>query len=69
MKRNNSDPETNSLLCSKPGGSYCASGSLEGPTIITCASQHTVEISSCNIFLKDLLPEGYEEKATCTYPS
>ncbi|GLA24444.1 acidic leucine-rich nuclear phosphoprotein 32 member [Aspergillus niger] len=65
MKRNNSDPETNSLLCSKPGGSYCASGSLEGPTIITCASQHTVEISSCNIFLKDLLPEGYEEKATC----
>ncbi|RDH22837.1 hypothetical protein M747DRAFT_363923 [Aspergillus niger ATCC 13496] len=59
------DPETNSLLCSKPGGSYCASGSLEGPTIITCASQHTVEISSCNIFLKDLLPEGYEEKATC----
>ncbi|RAH61598.1 hypothetical protein BO85DRAFT_500899 [Aspergillus piperis CBS 112811] len=65
MKRNNSDPETNSLVCSKPGGSYCASGSLEGPTIITCASQHTVEISSCNLFLKDLLPEGYEEKATC----
>ncbi|XRM47013.1 hypothetical protein ABZX51_010023 [Aspergillus tubingensis] len=59
------DPETNSLVCSKPGGSYCASGSLEGPTIITCASQHTVEISSCNLFLKDLLPEGYEEKATC----
>ncbi|PYH29851.1 uncharacterized protein BO87DRAFT_447187 [Aspergillus neoniger CBS 115656] len=65
MKQNNSDPETNSLVCSKPGGSYCASGSLEGPTIITCASQHTVEISSCNLFLKDLLPEGYEEKATC----
>ncbi|BCS12300.1 similar to An03g04980 [Aspergillus luchuensis] len=65
MKRSNSDPETNSLVCSKPGGSYCASGSLEGPTIITCASQHTVEISSCNLFLKDLLPEGYEEKATC----
>ncbi|GLB04561.1 hypothetical protein AtubIFM57258_010530 [Aspergillus tubingensis] len=59
------DPETNSLVCSKPGGSYCASGSLEGPTIIICASQHTVEISSCNLFLKDLLPEGYEEKATC----
>ncbi|GLA77655.1 hypothetical protein AtubIFM55763_009845 [Aspergillus tubingensis] len=59
------DPETNSLVCSKPGGSYCASGSLEGPTIITCASQHTVEISLCNLFLKDLLPEGYEEKATC----
>ncbi|PWY69312.1 hypothetical protein BO83DRAFT_400229 [Aspergillus eucalypticola CBS 122712] len=62
MKRNNSDPETNSLVCSKPGGSYCASGSLEGPTIITCASQHTGDQFMQPL---DLLPEGYEEKATC----
>lgn len=62
MKRINSDPETNSLLCSKPGGSYCASGSLEGPTIITCASQHTVEISSCNILYAGPLPSNEQGK-------
>ncbi|PYI05331.1 hypothetical protein BO78DRAFT_387809 [Aspergillus sclerotiicarbonarius CBS 121057] len=30
------NPKTNSLICSKPGGSYCVYGSLEGSTIISC---------------------------------
>ncbi|OJJ67955.1 hypothetical protein ASPBRDRAFT_660455, partial [Aspergillus brasiliensis CBS 101740] len=64
-KHDNSDPKSNTLYCSKPGRSYCASGSLEGPLVFACAVQHSVVIRSCNIFLKDILPVGYEGKATC----
>ncbi|OOF92800.1 hypothetical protein ASPCADRAFT_8440 [Aspergillus carbonarius ITEM 5010] len=59
------NPKTNTLLCSKPGGSYCVYGSLQGSVIISCASKNTVEIRSCNLLLSGILPEGYEQQATC----
>ncbi|RAL02047.1 uncharacterized protein BO80DRAFT_463733 [Aspergillus ibericus CBS 121593] len=60
-----SNPKTNTLICSKPGGSYCVYGSLKNSVIISCASKNTVEIRSCNLLLSNILPEGYEEQAIC----
>ncbi|PWY91364.1 hypothetical protein BO94DRAFT_583982 [Aspergillus sclerotioniger CBS 115572] len=59
------NPKTNALLCSKPGGSYCVYGSLQGSVIISCVAKNTVEIRSCNLLLSSILPEGYEQQATC----
>ncbi|KAI9037598.1 uncharacterized protein KD926_000160 [Aspergillus affinis] len=56
---------TNSLLCSKPGGHYCVHGSLQGPTMISCVSTTTAEIRSCNIELVKILPPGYKDMAIC----
>ncbi|PLB53788.1 hypothetical protein P170DRAFT_469273 [Aspergillus steynii IBT 23096] len=56
---------TNSLLCSKPGGHYCVHGSLQGPTMISCVSTTTAEIRSCNIELAHILPPGYKDFAIC----
>ncbi|KAK1144469.1 hypothetical protein N8T08_005342 [Aspergillus melleus] len=56
---------TNSLLCSKPGGHYCVHGSLQGPIMISCVSITTAEIRSCNIELANILPPGYEDMAIC----
>ncbi|KAI9925527.1 hypothetical protein MW887_005908 [Aspergillus wentii] len=59
------EPDTNSLFCSKPGGSYCASASLKGSTMISCASSSFAQIRSCNVELAKILPGGYESTAVC----
>ncbi|RAH81794.1 hypothetical protein BO86DRAFT_399629 [Aspergillus japonicus CBS 114.51] len=65
------DPDTNIVLCPQNGGSYCVHGSLKGPTLISCASNVSVEIHICNILLSKVLPDEYKQAATCheTSPS
>ncbi|RHZ63961.1 hypothetical protein CDV55_106792 [Aspergillus turcosus] len=60
-----SDPTSNTLVCSKPGGSYCPEGSLKGSTIISCASRSMIEVRSCNTMLSRFIPPLYTGAAVC----
>lgn len=44
-----SNPKSNTLACSKTGGRYCVSGSLNGPIMLSCLSKTLVEVRSYNI--------------------
>ncbi|KAF4174845.1 hypothetical protein CNMCM8927_000998 [Aspergillus lentulus] len=60
-----SDPISDTLICSKPGGSYCPEGSLKGSTIITCVSTTMIEVRSCNTMLSRFIPPLYTGAAVC----
>ncbi|RAL14291.1 uncharacterized protein BO97DRAFT_465946 [Aspergillus homomorphus CBS 101889] len=59
------DPEINSVLCPQKDGNYCLHGSLNGPTIIVCASSAFTEVYSCNEILTTVLSDDYQSTATC----
>ncbi|RLL97400.1 hypothetical protein CFD26_106518 [Aspergillus turcosus] len=60
-----SDPTSNTLVCSKPGGSYCPEGSLKGSTIVSCVSGSMIEVRSCNTMLSRFIPPLYTGAAVC----
>ncbi|KAL2008175.1 hypothetical protein VTN00DRAFT_8157, partial [Thermoascus crustaceus] len=57
--------ETNSLMCSKPEGTYCDGVSLTTPILINCASANVAEVHSCDLVLAHILPDGFQEAALC----
>ncbi|KAL4870294.1 hypothetical protein BDV12DRAFT_195441 [Aspergillus spectabilis] len=59
------DSEAAHFLCPSPDKHYCAAGSLQGSSIISCTGEGSVEVKSCGGFLSHILPPGYEDTATC----
>ncbi|KAL5333351.1 hypothetical protein BJX70DRAFT_403642 [Aspergillus crustosus] len=59
------DAQTTHFVCPSPNAHYCAAGSLQGSSLISCTAGGDVEVWSCRVVLSHILPPGYEDVAIC----
>ncbi|KAL4951418.1 hypothetical protein BDW69DRAFT_186416 [Aspergillus filifer] len=59
------DAKTNHFLCLSPEARFCAAGSLQGSSIVSCTANGKAEIRSCDLELTSILLVGHEGAAVC----